>query len=172
MATHDPKRNRMTRRYLVASLFLALLVVACGDLAAVSQGRTLDRLEQIQDPAGFERIGDIELIDEETGIRVHQGGYRLTWQADDASPQQIVDVFVPLLREVDYGVEPWEGTVCSSDSVRLFFIHEPNLVGSARLTFDESDRVVQLTAGWDARTRAPDADPLGETPSCEGGDQG
>lgn len=162
----------MTRRYLVGSLFLALLVVACGDLAAVSQGRTLDRLEQIQDLPGFERIGDIELIDEETGTETHEGGYRLTWRADDLSSEQVVDVFVPVLRQQNYWVEPRDGTACSAERVRLFFIHEPNFIGSARLTFDQADQVVQLTAGWDSRGRGFQAEPFGETPPCEGGAAG
>ena len=164
--------NRISMRWLGVSLVLALVVTACGDLAAVRQGVVLDRVEEIQDPLGFERIGDIELIDEDTGIRAHQGGYRLTWRADGLSSEEVVEVVVPFLRREDYWVEPFDGTTCSGESVRLFFIHEPSFLGSARVTFDQADLVVQLTAGWDSRGRGFQAEPFGETPLCEVGEDG
>ena len=129
---------------------VAVFLSACGNIGVINQAATLRQLEALEDPPSFERLG-IELEDEDTGTQLHAGGYVVSWQANEESPQEVIDAFVPLLRESGYLTEPFEGTTCTDEQLRLFLIFEPNFIGSARLFYDKSENTVRLLAGWDPR---------------------
>ncbi len=134
-------------------LVLAFVVAACGDLASGRQARTSDLIEaELLDPPAYDRTS-VELVDEETGILKHQGGYEVRWSTlGQPPPWQVADDFVPLLRAAGYEVEPDEEYRCDEGALRMFLVHEGHgFIGSARLTYIPGDDVV-LQAGWDNRS--------------------
>ena len=155
----------LQRKFLAALSIVVMALTACGDLGAINQAATLRQLEALEGPPRFERLG-IELVDEDTGLQLHRGGYVVNWQARGETPQEVMDAFVPVLRDVGYLTEPFDGTICTDDRLRLFLVFEPNFLGSARLFYDEADNVVQLLAGWDPRGDSFTNPVLDVLPNC------
>jgi len=143
-----------------------LWVASCGNVANINQATVLDRVETIGDPSGFERVGDIELVDKEAGVRRYEGGYLLTWRADGAAPGDVLDALMPVLNQVGYVPEPIAETMCTSEALSVFLLHEPTWLGSARLSFDTEEGVIRFLASWDSRSQGLETGPLGDLPSC------
>ncbi len=102
------------------------------------------------DPVGFSRLG-VELVDEETGGLLHQGGFVVSWQANGESPEAVLDAFVPVLADVGNQAEVDSDQRCDDSSLRLFMVDSIDLQGSMRLFYDVDEGIVRLLAGWDLR---------------------
>ena len=97
MRSNKLSRVSTAKRGLILGI-VAVFLSACGSVAAANQGATLRNLEALEDPPRFERLG-IELEDEDTGIQLHQGGYVVSWRATGETPQEVMEAFVPVLRD-------------------------------------------------------------------------
>lgn len=139
-------------RLVVAFAVSVIALSGCGDLASGRQADIARIVEDdLNDPAGYERVG-LDLVDPDSGIRKHEGGYVVAWEAVDVPPALVLQDFAQVLRAAGYEIEPDEDTTCTEQSLRLFLVNEGyGMVGSARLEYDIGSSVI-LRAGWDNRT--------------------
>lgn len=155
------------RKLIPVSALLVWLLVSCGwtdSPGNVSQGNTINRLEAMSDPAGFERIG-IDLLNDGEFAPRYEGGYEVTWVANGESPESVMESFLPVLGDVGYVTLEIDETSCTADELRLFLIFEVNFSSSSSLTYDIGSDVVRFRSNWDRSSRLSD-DVLGEVPVC------
>ena len=153
------------RLWIGAALF-AVAASACGNgtIIRINMDETEAQIEELRDPVGFERTG-VELVDEETGILLHQGGFVVSWAASGESPELVLESFLPVLGQVGFVPENDPGQLCNARSLRLFMVDTNDSRGSMRLFYDVDEGVVRLLAGWDSRP--PElVDRIEEGPTC------
>ena len=147
-----------------------VLLSACGNIQAITQSNTERRLEELPDPAGFERI-DFQLVNEDLVLEGddvvrfrYERGYVVTWTGNGETPEEVLDAFLPILRSVEYETEQVEGEFCNSEGFEVFLIFEPNFRSSSVLSYDRQSATVRFLSDWDGRGRVNQV--LGEVPSC------
>ena len=149
--------ERAARRFSWIAIFLcgSVVLASCGagTIARSRMAEIRERIEAMEDPAGFDRLG-IEVVDPDSGILRHEGGFVVSWQpAAEVTPDSLIDAFVPALRQVGYGVEVDEEQKCTANSLNLFLVQSDVPYGSARLQLVEGETTVRLLAGWDMQDR-------------------
>ena len=133
----------------------SVVLASCGadTIARSRMAEIRERIEAMEDPEGFDRLG-IEVVDPDSGILRHEGGFVVSWQpVAEVTADSLIESFVPVLRQAGYGVEVDEEQMCATNSLNLFLVQSDVPYGSARLQLVQGEATVRLLAGWDIRDR-------------------
>ena len=147
-----------------------VLLSACGNIQAIAQSNTERRLEEMPDPAGFDRV-DFQVVNEDLVLEGddferlrYERGYVVTWTGNGETSQEVLDAFLPILRSVEYETEQVEGEFCNSEGFEVFLIFEPNFTSSSVLSYDRESATIRFLSNWDRGAFTDQV--LGEVPSC------
>lgn len=138
-----------SRKRLILSALLGVFFVACaGEVSAERRGEAVELAEGLEAPAGFERLGGLEVEDPSFGVLGNEPGSIVQeWTSFDiASTSEVLGAFDPVLIDAGFGRV---AIVCTSESLSGLYWHPRT--GSAVLdrSLVDGEVLVRLVASWD-----------------------